>query len=97
MENELKVGDKYGCLEIIGDCVAWNPEIAPQATVININGQIGFPSGCKLLKVISGIGFVPLLKIVAPAIPTAIIIRHAPKIGYNFPIILSIGSNVAKK
>ena len=20
MENELKVGDKYGCLEIIGDC-----------------------------------------------------------------------------
>ena len=33
---------------IIGDCVAWNPEIAPQAIDTNIMGKIGRPSGCVL-------------------------------------------------
>ena len=35
---------------ISGDCVEWNPEIAPHATVINIKLQIGLPAGCILVK-----------------------------------------------
>ena len=33
---------------ISGDCVEWNPEIAPQATVMNMKDQIGVPFGCML-------------------------------------------------
>ena len=31
---------------IKGLCVEWKPEIAPQATVMNIKLQIGVPLGC---------------------------------------------------
>ncbi len=31
---------------IRGLCVAWKPEIAPQATVMNMKLQIGVPEGC---------------------------------------------------
>ena len=35
---------------IRGDWVEWKPEIAPQATVMNMKLQIGVPDGCMLLK-----------------------------------------------
>ena len=38
---------------ISGDWVEWKPEIAPQATVMNMIGQIGVPFGCMLVKLIS--------------------------------------------
>ena len=33
---------------IMGDCVAWKPEMAPQAMVTNSSGQSGVPLGCRL-------------------------------------------------
>ena len=41
--------------------------------------------------------FFTLFTIVAPAMPIAIMIRQIPKIGYSFPMILSIGRSVARK
>ena len=35
---------------IRGDWVEWKPEIAPQATVMNMKLQIGVPEGCMLPK-----------------------------------------------
>ena len=35
---------------IRGDWVEWKPEIAPQATVMNMKLQIGVPDGCMLWK-----------------------------------------------
>ena len=35
---------------IRGDWVEWKPEIAPQATVMNMKLQIGVLEGCILLK-----------------------------------------------
>ena len=42
-------------LDTIGDWVAWKPDIAPQATVTNMKGHTGNPSGCRLAREISGI------------------------------------------
>ena len=40
-----------------GDWVAWKPEMAPQATVMNMKAQMGVLAGCMLWKLsqISGI------------------------------------------
>ena len=35
---------------IKGDWVEWKPEIAPQATVMNMKLQMGVLEGCILLK-----------------------------------------------
>ena len=67
----------------MGDCVAWKPEMAPQATVMNISGQIGrcVALGYKLASVSSIMGRVPVFAIVPIETPTAIRIRNIPKIG----------------
>ena len=53
--------------------------MAPQATVINIYGHTGKCVGCISVKLISGIEYPP--EIIPYMIPTAIMIRTAPKIG----------------
>ena len=64
---------------ISGDWVEWKPEIAPQATVMNMIGQIGVPFGCMLVKLISGMVY-PFAKSMVPT-PTAIKIKQKPKNG----------------
>ena len=83
---------------INGDCVAWKPEIAPHATVINIKLHIGVALGCIFLKLvqISGIVYSGFVKI-PNATPSAMMIRQIPKIGYILPMILSMEMNVAIK
>lgn len=41
-------------LSLMGDWVAWNPDMTPQATETNIIGQIGVFLGCRFERVISG-------------------------------------------
>ena len=59
------------------------PFLPPQATVMNISGQIGFcvAAGYRFSSVISIIGRTPLFIIVATETPTAISMRKRPKIG----------------
>lgn len=76
----------------------WKPVMAPQATVMNMKLHIGVPSGCILVKLshISGMPYCELTNI--PNItPTAITMRQTPKMGYIFPMILSMERNVAMK
>ena len=65
----------------MGDCVAWNPEMAPQATVMNISGQIGIFCGCRFAKTISGMTWPPTPASIAPMMPNAMTMRQTPKIG----------------
>ena len=67
---------------IRGDCVAWKPEMAPQATVMNMKDQMGVPLGCMLVKLsqISGITYSGLVSTPKPT-PTAMMIRQIPKMG----------------
>ena len=67
-------------LAIMGDCVAWNPDIAPHATVMNMNGHIGRLSGWRFSKEISGIVYCGR-NTIAPAMLTAITIRMTPNMG----------------
>ena len=67
---------------IIGDWVAWKPEIAPQATVMNRNGRIGIPFGWVFARPFqnSGIWYLGLKKITPPT-PKAMTKRAIPKTG----------------
>ena len=68
---------------IMGDWVAWKPEMAPQATVTNIIAHFGRLLGwtaVRVVKVSSGMSE-PRRSTVAPPIPTAIIIRQMPNTG----------------
>src|SRR5699024_5371205 len=79
---------------MIGDCVAWNPDKAPQVIVKNKMGNIGKLSGCQFDSVISGIVYSENNN--APPTPIVPINRIAPKYGYNFPMLLSIGNLVER-
>ena len=79
-------------LETMGACVAWNPEIAPHATVMNMSGKNSFPSGWRLSKVKTGNSYPP--KNSPPVITTAMAIRRTPNTGYSFPMSLLMGRSV---
>ena len=67
---------------IRGLWVEWKPEIAPQATVMNMKLHTGVPLGCMERKLVhsSGMVYSGLTKI--PMItPTAITIRQIPNRG----------------
>ena len=77
--------------------MAWKPEMAPQATVMNMKAQMGVPLGCMLWKLekISGI-FSPLVR-VPKQTPMAMMIRQMPNRGYTLPMTLSTEMKVAMK
>jgi len=68
-------------LAIIGDWVAWKPEIAPQATVMNIYGHTGVPSGCRFYRDISGMVYLPPDNSMPPITDAAITISSMPRTG----------------
>lgn len=68
---------------IMGDWVAWKPEIAPQATVTNIMDHLGRLSGCTTVKaaaVSSGMSE-PRVNTMAPPMPRAMMMRQMPNTG----------------
>ena len=67
---------------IRGLCVAWKPEIAPQATVMNMKLHTGVPEGCMEPKLfqISGMVYSGLVKM-PTATPMAMMIRQIPNRG----------------
>ena len=84
---------------INGDCVAWKPDTAPQAMVMNSAGQSGMSFGFKFWKkspaCTLGSKVCSLDRIIAKARPNDMKNSKAPKKGYKRPIILSTGTTVA--
>src|SRR5699024_4947082 len=85
---------RYVFYGMIGDCVAWNPDKAPQVIVKNKIGNIGKLSGCQFDNVISDIVYSENNN--APPTPIVQINKISPNYTYNFPMILSIGNIVER-
>ena len=68
---------------ISGDCVAWKPEIAPQAMEMNIIGKMGLlgASGWRFCRPLHSSGISGLYKMNATTIATAIPSSRMPKTG----------------
>ena len=66
---------------IIGDWVAWNPEIAPQAIEMNMMGKMGKPSGWGLGMPSHNSGKSGRWTYNITMIPTAINSKAAPNTG----------------
>jgi hypothetical protein len=82
----------------MGDCVAWKPDIAPQAIVVKSIGIMGKFSESAIWffsDVSSGMVYVPLLKKSIRRILSAITSSAIPKRGYMRPMSLSMGNRVA--
>ena len=82
---------------ISGLCVAWNPLIAPQAIVMNRQGNIGPAAGLMLLRPSVSSGSCGHFIISTTRSATAMKSMAIANSGYIFPIILSMGSIVARK
>ena len=79
---------------IRGDCVAWNPLMAPQAILTNIIGKMG--EGSYLDPIPSHIsGNLGELTNSIISTPKAMNSKAMANTGYMRPIILSIGRSVA--
>ena len=65
--------------DIMGVWVAWKPEMAPQATVMNMKGHTGRPSGWRFSRVSSGIWKPPAAR--PPTMPTAMLSSTTPNTG----------------
>ena len=81
----------------IGLCVAWNPEMIPQAMVTKRHGNKGFAfwKSVKSAQSEKMSGYQNPSQTRAPKIATDPIMRSAPKNGYTLPMILSTGNRVA--
>ena len=86
---------------IMGDWVAWKPEMAPQAMVTKSKGQRGAPLGFRLVKKSAGRRLGRMLywglSSSAASRPKAMNSSRMAKKGYILPMILSMGRIVATK